>query len=172
MEIWKPVIGWENSHEVSSFGQVRSIARKGSKQMVLSQQKTQDYPSVTLVAYGVRSRVYVHHLVALAFIGSPPGEIGTKRGQYTVNHKDLDKSNNREGNLEWLTCGDNYIHGFDHGVVEIKKGVQIRQAKLNPELVAQIKLRIKSGEKPVDIAQDYGVVKGTIYAIKNGKTWN
>lgn len=47
----------------------------------------------------------VHRLVALAFIEPPEDPM-----QLTVNHKDSDKSNNDESNLEWITVKLNNIH--------------------------------------------------------------
>jgi hypothetical protein len=171
LEIWKPVKGWENSHEVSSVGRVRSIARKGSKQKVLSQRLVEGYPSVTLCADCARKSMYVHHLVALAFVGCPPGEIGSKRGQYTVNHKDFNKTNNSFENLEWLTCGENYIHAFSNGRVEVKRGGNATNRKLSPSDVKQIKKLLSQGVKPSELAKQFSVVRGTIYAIKSGLSW-
>jgi NUMOD4 motif/HNH endonuclease len=171
MEYWKEVIGWEDSHLISNLGQVKSVKRKGSKNIILKQQKTQGYPSVILVAFGKKQFFYVHHLVAFAFIGQPPGKLGTKKGEFTINHKDCDKANNKVANLEWLTCTENYIHGFENGRLEIKKGTELSFTKLTPEKVLKIKQRIANGDKPIDIANDFNVVKGTIYAIKNGLSW-
>lgn len=171
MEIWKPVVGWELSHEVSSIGQVRSVARKGSKQRLLSQQLVEGYPSVTLCFDKRKKKSYVHHLVALAFLGKPPGAIGCRRGEYTVNHKDLDKTNNVFENLEWLTCGENYIHAWSNGRIKVKSGGDANNRKLSPSDVKEIKALLNRGVKPSDIAIQFGVVRGTIYAIKSGLSW-
>jgi len=56
-----------------------------------------------------RKVVHVHRLVAMAFLGSPPD------GKPTVNHKDLDKTNNSATNLEWLSSGDNVRHAWNGG---------------------------------------------------------
>lgn len=52
---------------------------------------------------------YVHILVANAFIPKP-GD-----GEYEVNHKDFDRSNNSVENLEWLTQKDNLLYTFNAG---------------------------------------------------------
>lgn len=52
----------------------------------------------------------VHQLTARTWLGLPNGEIGLKRGQFVVNHKDGDKLNNHVSNLEWITTEDNLKH--------------------------------------------------------------
>lgn len=170
-EIWKPVVGWEDRYEVSSCGSVRSGKYRLSRQKLLSQSLVQGYPVVSLSRDGYCKKCYVHHLVAISHLGHPPGEIGTKRGMWTVNHKDFDKTNNHVENLEWLLCSENYLHAWEGGQVRILTGETNKSSKLKASDVQDIKSRLMKGDKPVDIASDYGVVKGTIYAIKNGKTW-
>jgi hypothetical protein len=168
LEAWKPVMNWELSHEVSNFGRVRTL----TKQKVLKSQLVEGYPSVSLCSNGKKKRAYVHHLVALAFIGLPASKIGVKSGESTINHKDFNKENNIPENLEWLTCTENYLHAYANGKVEVRAGTQLTQSKLDPCKVKRIRERLAAGESPALVARDYGVVKGTIYAIKKGITWN
>ena len=51
---------------------------------------------------------YVHRLVAQAFLAPPPSEKHTQ-----VNHKDGDRANNRDDNLEWVTPSENTRHSYD-----------------------------------------------------------
>jgi hypothetical protein len=53
------------------------------------------------------TRLYVHHLVALAFIGEPP------EGKTEVNHKDRNPLNNCPDNLEWTDRSGNLQHAWD-----------------------------------------------------------
>lgn len=46
------------------------------------------------------------------------------------------------------------------------------QSKLTEEVVRKIKDQLKSGVPPTTIAREYGVSKGAIYQIKQGKTWS
>jgi len=48
---------------------------------------------------------YVHRLVAIYFIDNPDN----KR---EVNHKNLDRADNRAENLEWITSSDNQKHKY------------------------------------------------------------
>lgn len=118
-EIWKPVIGWECSHEVSNLGRVRSLDRttvqgvkiKGKilspfKQKTKSKKNGNPYLMLQLNCDG-RAKTYpVHRLVAMAFVvnDSPNDKI-------EVNHIDEDCSNNRADNLEWCTHSDNINYG-------------------------------------------------------------
>jgi len=51
---------------------------------------------------------YVHIMVAETYVPNP-------MGYGTVNHKDTDKGNNHDTNLEWMTLGDNIRHSYDNG---------------------------------------------------------
>ena len=122
MEIWKDVVGYEGFYEVSSCGRVRSVNRyvntgilhndtklhKG-KMLKLNLKKT-GYLTADL-SKGNRVRtVAVHRMVAVAFI--PRIE-----GKNVVNHKNLNKTDNRVENLEWVTSKENSQHAALHGVM-------------------------------------------------------
>ena len=63
-----------------------------------------DYLTVGLCKPGEkRRRVMIHRLVAEAFLDRLPG-------QKEVNHKDLDRHNNKVDNLEWVTHSENIQH--------------------------------------------------------------
>lgn len=124
-EMWEPVAGYEGRYEVSSFGRVRNARTHRT----LSQRANHNgYMRVRLSAPKRNWRV--HHLVALAFFGEPPGQVGSGVGEWTVHHKDEDRTNNRADNLEWLLHTSNvsvsqhggkraaYGHGFTHGHAE------------------------------------------------------
>ena len=67
------------------------------------------YRYVGMKQNGKRVFKKVHRLVAEAFIPNP-------FNLPEVNHKDLDKYNNREDNLEWMTRQQNMEHAREHGV--------------------------------------------------------
>ena len=103
-EIRKPVPGYEESYEVSNWGNVRSI----KKDILVMRQfeHWKKYWVIYLCQPGViKKKFFVHRLVALAFIENP-------EAKPIVNHKDGDRKNNRLDNLEWMTDSENIQHGY------------------------------------------------------------
>ncbi len=117
-EEWRPVVGFEDSHEVSSFGNVRTIDRVASrsgktgdlklKGQVLKQFITpKGYARLQLVGVHGTSNLMVHRIVAEAFVANP-------EDKPQVNHIDGDKLNNRPSNLEWVTASENLQHAYEN----------------------------------------------------------
>ena len=123
MENWKPVKGYEGIYEVSDLGNVRSLDKeinhnfyKGVKfvrkgKILIPFISDRGYLRVTLIKDGKRKKVFVHRLVAEAFIESDTDGL-------QVNHIDGNKSNNTVGNLEWCTGRENMHHAFDSGLFD------------------------------------------------------
>ena len=99
---WKQIKGYED-YEVSDTGLVRSLKR-GKKRILRPGKKGDGYLAVGLRKDGKRKNIYVHRLVAEAFIPNP-------LGLETVNHRDENKLNNRVENLEWMSLADNNRYG-------------------------------------------------------------
>jgi hypothetical protein len=124
-EIWKPVNGYENYYMCSNFGRFKKIKRKiyvidkywnreywkTINANILKQfNDTSGYPIVNIC--GKRKRA--HRLIAKTFIPNP-------FNKPTVNHKDLNKSNNKLDNLEWATYRENSHHAIKNGAYDPKK---------------------------------------------------
>jgi hypothetical protein len=109
--VWKPVPGLEELYVASSLGRVaRMVGHKsaGGYRHVNLPRKITPFKGHSMGASAKHSgnvRVYAHHLVALTFIGPPPDET-----RMQINHKDLDRSNNRPTNLEWTSQQENMEH--------------------------------------------------------------
>ena len=103
-EEWLPMKCPQTGHvlagrEVSSLGRI-----KGSTGLVTWGHKD----PLGYFSHHVSSKIgkaRVHRLVAYAFLGPPPS-----LEQCQVNHKDLDPSNNRVENLEYVTPSENMQH--------------------------------------------------------------
>ena len=113
-EIYKNIKDYEGLYQISNFGRVKSLKRKVKqsngfeyeiKERVLKlSYHTNGYVGITLNKEG-KKRFLVHRLVAEHFLeneGNLP----------QVNHKDLDKANNRVENLEWVTKSENQLHYY------------------------------------------------------------
>ena len=96
MEVWKDIQGYNGNYQVSDCGHVRSMSfnRTGVTKVLKTNKHRNGYFSVLLFDNGKRKRLYIHRLVAEAFIPNP-------FNFPQVNHKDEDKSNNHVDNLEW-----------------------------------------------------------------------
>lgn len=100
MEQWKDISGYEKYYEVSDHGRVRN---KTNGYILKPTIGSTGYPKVML-AYGKRKTVYVHRLVAEAFVPNP-------NNHNVVNHIDENKTNNHVSNLEWCTTKYNVTYG-------------------------------------------------------------
>lgn len=67
------------------------------------------YKKVILRVDGKRKNLYVHRLIAIAFLPNP-------EGKPQVNHIDGDKHNNNLANLEWNTRTENMRHARATGL--------------------------------------------------------
>lgn len=111
-EIWRDVVGYEDTHQVSNLGRVRvkervintSTGKRKYKSKLLRIQTSRGYKFVTLVVKNNRKTAYIHRLVAEAFIPNP-------ENLPEVNHKDENKLNNCVDNLEWCTVAYNNTYG-------------------------------------------------------------
>lgn len=164
MEKWKSVIGFEN-YQVSNFGNVRNLKFisvndiVNSKNLTLST-TTKGYFRVTL--YGkTRRHFQVHRLVAIAFIPNPDN----KR---EVNHKDGDKTNNNDWNLEWNTPKENVIHAWDNGLNHALKGEENGFSKLTTDNVIEIRNSQMTG---VFLSKKFNVSCAHISRIKLNQVW-
>lgn len=70
------------------------------------------YLRITVSNKGLRKSIFVHRLVALAFIPNP-------ENKPTVNHINAIKTDNRVENLEWATHKDQKIHSIEHHLCDM-----------------------------------------------------
>lgn len=115
-EEWSEVYSYDILFEVSTRGRVRTKhhGKKGYQKDYVYMQPTDNgkgYMRLNLKQSGKQKTVYVHELVALAFIPNPNGYV-------EVNHKDENKSNNNVENLEWCE----HIYNCNYGTSKERIG--------------------------------------------------
>lgn len=101
-EIWKDIPGYEGKYQISNFGNVLTFYRGVWKKKATFVTDV-GYVYISLEYKGKKRKCGVHVLVAESFVD------GWFEGA-EVNHKDLNKLNNKWDNLEWVTHSENQKH--------------------------------------------------------------
>lgn len=161
-EIWRAVKGFESTYLVSSGGSVYSVPRPSTRGGILKPlvHPSYGYTQVSLTQHGIQHKVYIHDLVAEAFIGAKP------RG-FHVDHINRSRADNRAENLRYLTHAENSSQGGDS-----QCGESNHRARLNEQAVKAIRWAHKSlGATAALMARLYRVQPGTVELILRHKTW-
>ncbi|MBP3619849.1 MAG: HNH endonuclease [Clostridia bacterium] len=145
-EIWKEIRNYEGLYMISSYGKVKSLGNnKTKKEKILKPQKNKNgYLKVCLYSNGKMKQLYVHRLVAEAFIPNP-------NNLTQLNHKSEIKTQNNVDNLEWCTYeyNNNYgtrnkrmsqslkgekngMYGKHHSEKSIRKMSEAKKGEKNP----------------------------------------
>lgn len=167
MEIWLPVIGYENYYEVSNLGRVRSLPRTSSfngrkfESKILKPIKSNDYLVVSLKIRPHIIQQYIHRLVARAHVKG-------YKWNLVVNHKDGNKHNNIASNLEWVTYKQNAIHASENKL--LKFGEDNPNSTLTPEKVQYIRTN-PDNLSLYAIAKKLNVSESCVRHVAKGRTW-
>lgn len=154
--------GVENfpNYLVSDEGEIFSLR---SKKTLKARVMKNGYLCIHLYNKEGRKSFLIHRLVASAFIEN-------KLNKPCVNHKDFDRANNKESNLEWSTYKENIQYSINVGRINVS-GENNPLAKLNPSKVKNIREMLSCGVDPKKIAEDFGVTRECIILVKKRKTW-
>jgi hypothetical protein len=147
------------SYLISDIGEVYSEIQH---KILTPSDDTKGYLKVTLWIDGVQSTEKVHRLVAMVFLEESETKL-------EVNHIDGNKRNNSSTNLEWVSHQENITHAMLLGLMSIGSSHPI--SKLDEEAVLLIKQLFVAGLSNQEIANRFGVARGTISKIRDGKTW-
>lgn len=160
-EIWKSVVGYEGLYSISTFGNVKSFQR--NRQIIMNPATTRyDYKRLSLKKNGVKKSVFVHRLVAKAFIPNP-------HNKRTVNHKNFNTHDNRVENLEWCTQQENITHSVLNG--RNSRGENFGRAKLKETQILEIRKMHNLGFSKNDISAMFNVTPQHIGQVIRKKIW-
>lgn len=132
-EIWRnfPIKELSNDYEISNFGRGRKkdwtvIWTRNRihnyKGYILRQYDRRGYKMFDITKNHKRFNLYVHRMVALAFIDNP-------LNKEEVNHIDANKNNNCVDNLEWVTKKENMNHAKKNNLIHALKGYMNNRSK-------------------------------------------
>ena len=158
---WKPVLGYEGLYEVNQFGQIRNKDGQIMRQR-LKKAKYTVYKKVSLYKDGKYKHLYVHRIVAQAFIPNP-------QGFELINHKDEDGTNNIVDNLEW--CDRSYNATYGNSPKKISKAFKGRESEKRIAVYATNKSGDSAGEwdSITEAAKDVGCSTSEISGALKGK---
>lgn len=178
-EIWKPVPlkDYSDLYQVSNLGKVKSLnegigkskKEQNSNHLLNLSNHSWGYDYVTFSKNNVRKNMFVHRLVALAFIPNP-------QNYPVINHKDGNKKNNCVDNLEWCTQKENMQHASKMGLLNKNhklpkkriKSVCFKKAKPVYQFSMDGKL-INIWRSGMEASKELSIPNNKIYMCCNGK---
>lgn len=172
LEEWRDVVGYEGIYQVSSLGNIKSLARfaknrhgvRPIRERILKPALSRgDYFCVGLKKDTVSKTYFVHRLVAEAFHQNP-------NNKPCVNHINAIRTDNRACNLEWCTYSENNQHSYNLGNGGIAE--KHRLTILTNRDVEFILIMLDAKVKQKFIASMFNVHPQIIHSIKKGLTWN
>jgi len=156
---WKVVDGFPN-YLISNKGEVYS---RSSKKLLKKTIDRGGYYAVCLCTNGNKNGKWIHHLVTSNFIGQLP--FGKE-----INHKDGNKLNNYNFNLEYVTRSENHKHACRIGLRSLRGEDQPRHI-LKENQVLSIRKLLYGGVTQEKIGKLFGVARSTIGSIAIRKSW-
>ena len=178
MEIWKPILNFENLYEISNFGRVKSLPKtkqsgNAGRTIILKTDKLHKsnnvtYHRVTFCINGKTSRYKVHRLVASTFIPNP-------ENKPHINHIDNNPSNNYVSNLEWCTRKENAQHCWNEGrSLHAVQSAGRANRKLTKNQIVEIFQLKKDNPKLSNskIGKQFEVGREVIRRLLKGDTYN
>ena len=168
MEFWKPITDLminniRNGYWISSEGRVYSEI---SNRFIIPH-IIKGYWTVGLYdKNGTQITRYVHRLVAIAFCFNPD------YSNLQIDHKNGDKLDPNETNLEFVTPKENVIRAHRNGLCKDTSGENNSMASITNDIADYIGSLLARGDLSVlEIANITGCPISIIYSIKNGHTW-
>lgn len=149
------------NYGISKCGKVFRLDNK--RQMTPNLRGKPQYWNVRTCHNNVAKNTRLHVMLALCWVYNDDPE-----NKLVVNHIDGNPLNNEVSNLEWCTLAQNNQHGR---TLEGNYGEGLYNSSLNDELAHEICKRLVYGERPKDLAEEFGLSSDVVRKIKTGSTW-
>lgn len=162
-ENWKDVAGYEGLYQISNLGHVRSLWF-GKVRILKLLDNGDGYLRVRLYRNEKARRLYVHRLVAEAFISNP-------LNLPVINHKDENPKNNAVDNLEWCT----QKYNINYGTCRTKISAKLKGRYINGPLAKAVLQYDKSGNlikewpSTIEVQRQTGFAQSSISECCQGK---
>lgn len=151
----------DNMYLVDKCGNV--FSRFTNRYLKVSKSKT-GYLVVNIRKNGKRQPVYIHRLVAEAYIPNPDNK-------KQVNHIDGDKCNNLVENLEWVHDIENKQHAVKCGLT--KRGSELKRSRYTEQQVQVICELFQQGLSVGNVIKtvSFETTKATLLNIRSRRDW-
>lgn len=182
VEEWRPIVGFEGLYEVSSLGRIKalsktvtrkSISYKLKEKILKPQPSGNGYLKICLHNNGRKKFLFVHRLVAEAFLPNP-------KNKPCIDHINTIRDDNRVNNLKWCTQKENCnnpitVHKMSESTkkvdkVKINKLLQDRSCQNASKMVYQYDLDgnyIRSFNSVIEAAIELNVPTKSLVAECN-----
>lgn len=155
-ESWRAVPGYPG-YEASELGNIRCLLRWKSPRVLTQSPHARGYLKVGVSVLGKTKTVFVHRLVALAFVPNP-GKLPH------VNHLDAVKTNNNSWNLEWTSPALNSAHAKRNGLYQ--SGETHHHVRFTDKQIAEMRRLMTLGLSTVEVAKRFKTSRNYMYFIK------
>lgn len=160
MEIFKDIIKFENTYQISNTGKVKN---KKTGLLLKPQYNKKGYQYIYLIySHTGRVKWYIHRLVGFHFLNNPDNKP-------QINHKDGNIQNNNVNNLEWCTNEENQKHRILNNLSF--QGEKHKDSKFTNESILILPQLVKIGFALKEINELTGVSKQNLQKIFIGKSW-
>ncbi len=177
-EKWKPIefpkkVKLQKKYLVSNSGKLASYADSPKNAQKLKAKRIEDYHCISIRMQGVKKSLFVHRLVAEAFLRQP-----TAKHKFVI-HLDHNKGNNNSSNLKWTTLEQQVEHR--KGSPAVKKAIKERVLQNGDYAKVLTETKVKKMKEELfdpkrkrtlkQIAKSFGVSEMNVYRIKSGEFW-
>lgn len=177
-EKWKAIhfpkkVKLQKKYLVSNTGKLASYTDSPKNAQKLKAKRIEDYHCISIRMNGVKKSLFVHRLVAEAFLRQP-----SPKHKFVI-HLDHNKGNNNASNLKWTTIEQQVEHRKTSPAVKRAIKERVLQNGNYSKVLTEAKVR-KMKEELFDpkrkrtlkkIAAAYGVSEMNVYRIKSGEFW-
>lgn len=163
-EIWKDIPEYEGFYQASNLGNIKGLKKN---KIIGKTENHKGYFHISLCKNGNPKTMMAHRAVGLSFIPNP-------ENKPQINHKDLNKKNNRVDNLEWVTNSENQLHAIANGKTGYLNGEKSYKSSFTNKQAEQIRkeyIKNSNTNGTNALAKRYNTTQFCIWRIVNNKSY-